>query len=101
MSVEKCCRICGKTFTARKTRVTCSPECSRENELRKRREYNLLHNDGEKTRKSRLKKEMERYNNSNRIAEANAAARSRGMSYGQYKALEQAEKYARVIIYEP
>lgn len=97
--IMKVCPVCGKEFeTAYATKKYCGVECATVANRAMAREAERRKYWQEKGQKKKSKKKGETKPKENHIAEINQAARDKNMSYGIYKAQEQIEKYARVII---
>lgn len=79
---SKCCEVCGRPFVSYRSNANaCSDKCKRIRRTEQQRGY----------RRKKPKRKSQ-------LVAAENEARAKGMSYGQYKALETIEKYGRVKV---
>ena len=85
MRTLKECVVCGNTFVAESKRTKfCSAVCRREQKKAKSAEY--------KKQQRETQSYMEAVERSGHLDEKNREARSRGLSYGQYKGEQYKER---------
>lgn len=93
--VVKVCKECGKQFkTTRANRELCGVDCTIVRRRRTATEF-AKRNKGKPRIKEPVKPKETRQS---KLIEVNTIARQQGLSYGQYKAMQALNQYARVKI---
>ena len=96
--ILRVCKVCGKVFfTSHPKKATCNPGCAHEERLKRQKEY--AETNRKKTKERQHKQKIEREEkiekqqaNKSALVETAVAARAAGMTYGQYVAMQSAQR---------